>query len=222
MRSRQHNIVNPVYNRYNNPVKKDSTLQNRIEAILKEPIDARSKDFMSSLLEFCKSRGGLTERQLYSFKKLESRFAPGEKAKLLNWEKEYKTSHLQNAKILAQYYMTTGYWSHVAPLIIEQENYVPPKHQYEKMSGNKYAQKILAATKTAAKFNINDMIQVRSTAGENAYDTRRLRTFRSRLCIVLSNSLPIVSAVKGAKRYKVLPLGHSAHIIVEERDSLLK
>ena len=51
-------------------IKKDPLLQARIEVILKEDLDNRSKDFVESLLKFCTDNGGLTDRQLNSFKKL--------------------------------------------------------------------------------------------------------------------------------------------------------
>ena len=206
------------YPRYqSNPITKDPTIQPRIETILKENLDARSKNFAESLLEFCQKNGGLTERQIVSLKKIESRFSPGEKAKLKAWTQDYAANHLANAKILASYYITTGYWNDVADSILKDPNYIPPKWKYEKMSTNKYAQKILAEVQAAPKFSVNDMIQIRSTAGNNQTDPRVLRTLRHRLCFVLDNTLPVKSAVNGGKRYKVLPMGLSRAIEVEER-----
>jgi len=85
------------------------------------------------------------------------------------------------------------------------------------MSRNKYAEKILQEGSRQAKFSVDDMIQIRSTAGTNASDSRFLRILRHRLCFVLDNSLPIKNAVNGGKRYRVLPMGHSGAIEVEER-----
>ena len=205
------------YPRYqSNPITKDPTIQPRIETILKENLDARSKSFAESLLEFCQKNGGLTERQIVSLKKIESRFSPGEKAKLKAWTQDYAAHHLANAKILASYYITTGYWNDVADSILKDPNYVPPKWKYEKMSTNKYAQKILDEGIRAAKFSVNDMIQIRSTAGTSPVN-HVLRKLRHRLCFVLDNTLPVKSAVNGGKRYKVLPMGLSRAIEVEER-----
>tara|TARA_Y100000034_G_scaffold6358_1_gene6998 strand:- start:67 stop:741 length:675 start_codon:yes stop_codon:yes gene_type:complete len=200
-----------------NPVQKDSTIQPRIVAILKESLDLNSKRFAESLLDFCNNNGGLTEKQLSSLKKIESRFSPGEKLKFQQWGKEYESKHRSDALLLAKYYVGTGYWKDLANSILEDPNYIPPKWKYEKMSRNKYAEKILQEDSRQAKFSVNDMIQIRSTAGANASDSRFLRILRHRLCFVLDNSLPIKNAVNGGKRYRVLPMGHSQTIEVEER-----
>ena len=210
------------FNRYqprqSNPIKKDSTIQPRIETILKEALDARSKEFAESLLEFSQKNGGLTDRQLSSFKKIESRFSPGEKKKFAQWTKEYTANHLAEAKTLAKYYATTGYWTDMAESILNDPNFIPPKWKFEKMSNNKYAQKILAISSEQPKFSVNDLVQIRSTAGRRVMDPRELYRLRNRLCFVLDNSLEARSAVNGGKRYKVLPMGYNETIEVEERD----
>ena len=204
--------------RVSNPIKKDAGLLQRLEKILTESLDARSKGFVESLRDFCKQSGGLTERQLSSFQKIESRFSAGEKSKLIAWGMDYKANHLPTAKILAAYYSTTGYWTELATSILNDPNFIPPKWKYEKMSGNKYAQRIIDEGTRDAKFSVNDMIQFRSTAGKTANCSRDLRSLRHRLCIVIDNALPIRSPVAGGKRYKVLPLGFGHAIEVEERD----
>ena len=118
---------------------------------------------------------------------------------------EYKAKHLSDAKILAEYYTKTGYYSNIAPAIFADPNFVPTKAAFERMLSNKHAKKILSATKDEAKFAVNDMIQIRGTAG-TPYE-HWLKELRHRLCFVLSNTAPIVNAVNGAKRYKVLPMG---------------
>jgi len=46
---------------------------------------------------------------------------------------------------------------------------------------------------------------------------KHLRPLRSRLAFVLANNLPIVNATAGAKRYKVLPMGASEPVDLDEK-----
>ena len=167
-------------------------------------------------MEFFNKKGGLTENQLASFEKIESRFSPQEKAKFDSRKKEYLKNHLSDAKIIAEYYSRSGYFTVLANNILEDQFYVPSKNKYEKMINNQYAAKVLAAHKADPKFEKNQMVQIRSTVG-NAVIERHLRPLRSRLGFVLANDLPIVNATAGAKRYKVLPMGTTDPVDFDEK-----
>lgn len=199
-------------------VDKDPSLGLRLESVLKEELNDRTQEFVNSLKSWFDKKGGLTSNQLRSFEAIESRFSPGEKEKLKTWETEYRTLHVEDAKILATYYLKAGYWTHMAQSILSDEGYVPPKHKYVNMSKNKYAVNVLKNFKDAPKFEKGAMVQLRGTVGKSVL-TRHLAPFRSRLCFVIDcNNTDCVSATKGGKGYKVLPMGHSVPLSVEERD----
>jgi len=198
-------------------VRENPALGARLEKIKKEELTISTQEFVESLLEFFKKKGGLTENQLTAFEKIESRWSPQEKEKLQAWNKEYLEHHLETAKIIAKYYTTAGYFSNIAVPILDDPEFIPPKHSYKKMSTNKYARKVLEETTRQPKFVVNDMVQIRSTAGRNNAAARNLISYQNRLCFVLSNSLPVISACAGGKRYKVLPMGSEIALDLEER-----
>jgi len=187
-------------------VKENPNLGPRLEKIKKENLAVSTREFVDSLLDFFNKRGGLTENQLASFEKIESRWSPQERVKLEIWEKKYRTEYLADAKIIAEYYSRTGYFSTVASHIITDETFVPSQKTFNRMMKNKYAAKVLEAHKAEPRFIKNSMVQLRASVGETAIE-RHLRSMRSRLCFVLANDLPIRNATAGAKRYKVLPMG---------------
>ena len=197
-------------------VKENPKLGLRLEKIKKENLAANTREFVESLLDFFNKRGGLTENQLASFEKIESRWSPQERVKLEIWEKEYRAEHLSDSKIVAEYYSRTGYFSTLAGQILTDETFVPSQKQYIKMMKNKYAHRVLEAYKVEPKFEKNAMVQIRSTAG-TAIAERHLRPLRSRLCFILANDLPIVNATAGAKRYKVLPMGATNPVDFDEK-----
>lgn len=199
------------------PLVKQENLEARLTKVQKEDLDDRSKEFVESLTHYYKMKGGLTENQLGYFEKIESRFSPQEKIKLKEWAKEYKKDHLADAKIVANYYLKTGYYTTTATSILNDELFIPPKKQIHKMIGNKYARLVLENHKREPKFKKNQLVQIRTQAGSFTKDSH-LRRMGNRLCFVLENTLPIVNAVKGGKRYNLLPMGESNVIVADERN----
>ena len=198
------------------PIKENPTLGPRLEKIKKEEISPGTLDFLDSLLDFFKKRGGLTQNQLNSFEKIESRFSPQEKAKFNLWKEEYRKSHAEDAKVIAKYYSYTGYFTTLSKKILEDESFVPTKKEFNKMVKNNYAEKVLDAYKAEPRFEVNAMVQIRSTVDKTG-DCRWLSPMRSRLCFVLANDLPIRTATAGAKRYKVLPMGATDPVEIDEK-----
>ena len=198
------------------PVVENPLLGARLEKIKKEVDNLKTKEFLISLSDFFLKKGGLTERQLASFEKIESRFSPHEQAKLVLWENEYRKQHLSDAKIIAEYYMRSGYYTTIATNIITDDKFVPGQAEYSRMVNNKYAMKVLEAFKAVPRFEKNAQVQLRSTIGNTGYEYN-LRSLRSRICFVLANDLPIRNATAGAKRYKVLPMGASNPIEIDEK-----
>jgi hypothetical protein len=112
--------------------------------------------------------------------------------------------------------MRSGYFTDVASKITTDEDFIPGKSKYQKMVNNKYASKVLIAFKAEPKFLQGAKVQLRATVGNTGYEYG-LRQLRSRICFVLANDLPIRNATAGAKRYKVLPMGSSDPIEVDEK-----
>lgn len=199
------------------PLVKQDNLKARLAKLQKEDLDNRSKEFVESVAHYYKMKGGLTEGQLGYFEKIESRFSPQEKVKLKEWAKEYKKDYFTAAKIVANYYLNTGYYTVTATSILNDELFIPTKKQTHRMIGNKYAQLVLENHYKEPKFEKGQLVQVRTQAGSHTKDPH-LRRMGNRLCFVLENTLPIVNAVKGGKRYNLLPMGESNAIVADERN----
>ena len=194
----------------------ETKLQFRIEKILKEPLNESTRQFLESVYAYYKKSGDLTERQLSAFEKIESRFSPQEKLKFESWKQDYAEHYKADALIIAKYYTKTGYYVSIAAKIMEDEAFVPNKKDFMRMYTNKYAQKVIVATHQTPKFAVGDMVQLRATIGKSWHDKHQEK-LRLRKCFVLENDLLVVNAVNGAKRYRVLPLGSSDILEVDER-----
>ena len=185
----------------------------RAHNLSKEDLSDYNRGFLESLIQYYKNYAYLSNAQIEAFERMESRFSPAEKVKLEAWRGEYASKYQKDAKILATYYRNTSYFKSMSDNILDNPGYLPAKSSFMKMFNNRYAQQVLKKTREDAKFSVNDMVQVRTKVSSAPYSE-----MAHRLCIVLENDLPIVSSVIGCKRYRLLPLGASKAIILEERD----
>tara|TARA_R110000824_G_scaffold137771_1_gene302402 strand:- start:1504 stop:2172 length:669 start_codon:yes stop_codon:yes gene_type:complete len=199
------------------PLIKQDNLKSRLEKIQKEKLDVRTKEFVDSLSEYFKMKGGLSENQLNYFQKIESRYSPQEREKIKEWEQEYNENHLNDSRIIAVYYQEAGYYTSTAQSILENKSYVPSKKVFKKMMGNKYAQKVLENHKAEPRFLKGQKVQLRSQAGTHTIDSH-LRGLRNRLCYVIGINLPVKNPFKGGKRYSLLPMGETNLIEADERN----
>jgi hypothetical protein len=197
-------------------MKSEENILDRIDKLLGESLNSDTVSFLESIKDHWISRGYLTSGQKHSLEKIESRFSPQEKEKFEKWKEEYLKSHKKEAKIIARYYVEAGYYVTSARKVLRDDSYIPTKKQYKRMVENKYAQKILTATYATPKFDIDQIVQIRSKVS-SAYEFRNLKGYENRLAFVIANDLPIVNAVKGAKRYRILPMGSVELLEIDER-----
>jgi hypothetical protein len=197
-------------------MKSDKNTLDRIKKLLGESLNDDTVNFLKSIRDHWNDRGYLTPNQQHSLEKVESRFSPQEKEKFENWKRKYLKSYKKEAKIVARYYIQTGYYVTSARKILNDDSYIPTEKQYKRMVENKYAQKILTATYATPKFDIDQVVQVRSNIS-SVWEYRDLKGYENRLSFVIANDLPVVNAVKGSKRYEILPMGATEIIEIDER-----
>ena len=187
------------------------------------------RGFLESILEQLAKGRNLSEKQVTTVTKVLLR--NGEEAQSLHdeWENVYLEQYATEAKWLATYYMHTGYFRELSKDILSGA--VPDMRAYTKMSSNKYAQKIIETHKAEPKFAAGCLVAARASFdGSKAYfnreDTTRLpwpmvndtlSKFKVRGGFIMEVTDIVRSAAKGAKTYKILPIGATNPIFVEER-----
>ena len=191
-------------------------LETRIKKVLAENLNNSSRTFVDSIFQYFQSAGRLTERQLEAFQQIESRYSPHEKQKFSEWVREYNSTYRADSSIIASYYIKAGYFVSLAGKIQEDDSFVPNRKDFLRMYNNKFAQKVLIATRSEPKFAVGDMAQLRATVGKSWQDGH-LQKLKLRKCFVLENDLPVVNAVGGAKRYRILPMGSPEPLEIDER-----
>mgnify|MGYP001167930207 CR=1 FL=1 len=188
----------------------------KVDKLLKEDISDSTKEFLLSLKSFYQFNGSLTDRQLKSLEKIESRFSPEQKKAWEQWSALYRDTLKSDAQIVARYYQRAGYYTKLANSIVGEDDYVPTRHDLDRIINNKYAQKVLEQTKAEPRFKVDQQVQVRSLRNKG-WSVRHIHQYSDRICFVLKNDLEVVNACKGGKRYLVLPMSASEPIEIDER-----
>jgi len=195
----------------------------RLEAIRSKNINQWEDGFTESLLDQASRGRNLSQKQLQVLSKIETKHSDeavaDREAKKKSWHAQWDDEKKKIAKICAHYYYRAGYFTDLARNILDKEDFIPTEKQYNKMCTNKYAQKVIKATQDEPLFAPGSMVQVRKTPGSGGiagdYALRRLR--EKAVLIVAVDAYPVISACKGAKVYKILPVGSSETVLVEER-----
>ena len=109
-------------------------------------------------------------------------------------------------RVLSSYYASQGYFSHLFDKGIDNLT----SQEWHRVSKNKYAIKVLDAFLAPPLFKVGEIVSPRAnreiTTEKYANVPKGFYWDLDKL-LVLSNTEPIINARKGAKRYKVAPMG---------------
>jgi len=196
---------------------KDTGMLARIAKIKDRPeVGSWPADFARSIYDQVEGGRVLTESQLTQLAKIEGEYSDEAMAVIKTWKEQYKINPIlrQNALRAARYYETTGYFGKLARCVLEESTFVPNLREYNKLVENKYAQKVIAAYETPPKFAAGEMV----SGGAGINNARGVRGLYNKAMVILQNDgLPVVSAAKGTRCYKVLPVGSATTHVIEER-----
>ena len=193
----------------------ESPLLGRLTALAtRVAVGTWDEGFVESVTDQVKVGRQLSEKQLVILEKIESRHSPAALEKATTWRETYLGSEkLQfDAKLVAQYYNTVGYFSDLADSLLNAEDFIPTEKQYKAITGNKYAQKILKAWYEEPKYEVGSYVYFRATSPGSVR-----KNIKSPCVVVKTNAAVPATAARGTKMYQVLPFGFPRPILVEER-----
>ena len=172
------------------------------------------RSFMGSLLDSAKKWGRLTAKQHEVFQRIEKKTDPAHQKAIENWRENFTDEMRTATRFAANYYKANPpYFSDVADRILLDSSFVPSEKLYHKMVENKYVQRAMQHAQSVPLYVVGSMVKVRDSQSVNG----RLRGYRGQSVLVLEAQQNITSATKGARKYKVLPIGADKPIDTEER-----
>jgi hypothetical protein len=201
---------------------KDGALAERINRVMARAGERSwARGFCESLASQNLGGRDLSDKQLATLDKIEAEHSDDALSARVTWATDYATKHRATAIKVAKYYQTGVYFGDLVRKILNDGEFVPTMKQYNAMTGNKYAKKVLAGYEVAPKYAAGSYVTIRSTTPSNERWPngvgRGKRLDGATVCIVLGSSEDIISACAGNKRYKLLPVGAAQTVILEER-----
>jgi hypothetical protein len=196
------------------------------EALSRSVCGGWDRTFLESILEqFSKDRA-ISIKQKQTLGKVLARNASEDQKKHENWQIDYEKEYQADALILAAYHMHQPYYQPMAQDILARK--VPERAKFLRMHDNKYSKKVLSQFRADAKYSMGDYLKPRTNFNSYkntefegdmiwVHQNKVIINFIKRGAFVIEVCREIRSAAKGAKRYKLLPIGETTPIIVEER-----
>ena len=167
--------------------------------------------FLSSLSAGFKKYGGVTQKQYEAFCDIENSYLYSERTKS-EWIAQYNDIHREIANICALYYCANPpYYGDLAYRVLYDKGFTPSEKQYNSLTQNKYALKVLESHYAEPKYKVNDYVSLRKN------NPCRIEEESNMFVIIQTAPEPITTAAKGTKKYKILPLDSKNTYIVEER-----
>lgn len=184
--------------------------------------------FIASLIEQECRRGSLSSAQMTTLSKIESennadtvkterdwfaRFATDQELQI-QWHRAmlyyranrpYHQGHVQNWFNFGE--LPAGrVGTEIAPIN------APNHRAFNKVIANTYIQKVLAGYTVAPAFKAGEMVTLRASANYTAQGKTN-----GRPCVVMNSELDIITASKGNRRYRLLPVGSTQTFEIQEK-----
>ena len=204
-----------------------SIQENIVAALSRSVCGGWDRTFLESILDQSVKGKALSTKQQQTLGKVLARNSKEAQADHENWSSSYEVDYKKDALILAAYHVRQPYYKPMASDILDDK--VPERKKFLRMYENKYSKKVLAQAELPPKYAVGDYINARASfdSYRNAdFDNvatswpeqnKIITHFKSRGGFILEIDKNIFAAAKGAKRYKILPIGSVTPLIVEER-----
>jgi len=191
----------------------------------------KHREVVESFIKFWEINGYLTDNQSTWFESIEKQYGQASLKKKKLWKDQYDASKRLTAKRCAQYYQANPpYWSDLALKVLSDPDCVLSEKQFVKMCENKYAKKILNMYSAKPQYSVGQFVQIRSSnkilianSPPNHYrglQTRPITTLDANAAAVILeiDAKPITRAAKGARIYRILPVGSTSAVYAHEGD----
>lgn len=181
-----------------------------------------SAGFLTSIKEQFVKSNKLSPKQIQMLEKIEAEQA--ETPEKIEFKKQWEENPEMRERtiIVARIYQKlnekniTRYFNDLIHTILNNENYIPTKAEYEKLVYNEYAIGYWNNYSCVPKFNVGDTVEL-TTVVKNDQQYRYAFQFFDK-AVVLSNDkvLPATHG-KGGKLYIILPYGKTTPIEIAEK-----
>ena len=171
-------------------------------------------NFTQSLLSQARSGASLSARQVEVLEGIEAEWTETEVATRQSWDQDFTPEMAERFRVMTEYYGKNGYFQNIVRARAANPEMIPSQRDYERVTSNKYASKVLAGWFDAPVYEVGSMVSLRSSA------SRSLRhKLPSGLAVIIAANAEVPTrACRGNKVYKLLPIGSSQTVLADECD----
>jgi hypothetical protein len=177
------------------------------------------RGFLESILDQLVKGRSLSIKQKQSIGKVLARNGADAQGIHNNWQTEYIKKYKKDGIVLATYHSRQPYYKPMAADILADK--VPEYKKFLRMYNNKYSRKVLAAHEQPARYAVNTHIQAYKDIEIDSVawtiQSSVVERFKKHGGFIMEIRPEIYSHAKGSKRYKILPIGSTIPVIIEER-----
>ncbi len=184
------------------------------------------RGFLESVLEQVDKGRTLSLKQKNTLTKVLERNDETNQVLHDNWASEYEEIYKTHAKVLAEYHQLQPYYREMAKDILN--DHTPERKKFLRMFNNKYSKKVITESNKQPKYSTGDFVSPRASfvgyrnaEAESSLAHPAVRKSVERFTkvggFIIEIKSEIYSHAKGAKRYRILPIGETIPLIVEER-----
>ena len=202
-------------------------MKSNIEAALSRSVcGGWDRGFLESILEQIEKGRSLSTKQKQTLGVVLARNSVEAQSAHDSWSTLYESDYKEDARILATYHIQQPYYKPMSRDILAGR--VPERRKFLRMYENKYSKKVLSQASAECKYSVGDYMVPRATLNSHKHiefegdmlwvkQNTVVAKFKKRGGFIIEIRDEIHSAARGAKRYKLLPVGETMPIIVEER-----
>jgi F0F1-type ATP synthase gamma subunit len=217
-----------IHSRYTHTVQVAS--QDIVETfdVLNQNIEKLSdfdKNAVQSLQLFYKSNSYLTERQYEFLKKINDRNSTEKLEQVQKWCESFNEEMKKDFQIVCEYYEHVGYYSSIVKKWKTDKEYIPTEEQYNQITQNTYAQKLLETYKTNPEFQVGELVTTKAQASYNLMHSANKAVYISKekiankALLILDNDIKKIGNIY---RYcRAIPLAEP-EMMIEIREKDLK
>ena len=193
----------------------------------------RFRDYLISLTQQVQSGRTPSAGQLKYLESIEKQCSKEAVEEALQWD--YSDDLRELAVICAQYYENNSesYFESLRTRVLSDvEGHKLYKREFFRMCGNKFAHKVIEEHQQPARFEVGEMVQIRSTnrldmgpmisrdMQRNVYQLHRKAARHEKVLAMVIKVKPIAPfrATKGGKTYQILPIGWTTPLYCAEKD----
>lgn len=179
------------------------------------------RNVVEDLKSYYANKGYISENQYNLLVKINDRYNDEKLQQINSWRESFTNEMREKLKIVCEYYTETGYFSNIVrEWEKDKENYVPTPDQYQKITENAYAKKLIESRVAPAEFNLGDLVSLRTNANSNKIHSK---TYVSASSIsgmplfVVDNNVILSGEIH--RYYRVFPTANpQQQMVIREKD----